>query len=297
MSHDGLPPRHPLDADRQHHGDDSGQPFGHGRHRKRDAKHEDVEKRRQTVHVLDENNRHDHQDRNRDHDQAQPLPHAVELLLKRCRAALNVRQHAGDATHFGSHSRGGHDRAAAAVADGGPAVDHVGAVAQCDFARYRFDVLRHRQTLTGERRFGDAQCYRFDQTGIGGDRVAFFDDEDVAGHDVCGRNTRRLPIPNHVGVGGCRLAQRRDCRLGPLLLDVPEQRVQQHDPTDGDGLVRQRRVALVQPQSDRDGRGNQEQHDQSVAKLREELSPRWHRTLGRQLIRAVAREPRTRFRL
>ena len=69
----------------------------------------------------------------------------------------------------------------------------------------------------------------------------------------------------------CR--KRRDGRFRARLLHVAHDRVQQHDRADGDGFVRQRRVALVQPEAGRNRRRDQQQDDQHVLELREELPP------------------------
>ena len=106
---------------------------------------------------------------------------------------------------------------------------------------------------------------------------------------------RRSPSRTTRACAAAICAQRRDRRLGPRLLDVAHHRVEQHDGEDGDRLVGQRRVALVEPEAGRDRRGDEQQDDEHVLELREELPPRRHGRLGRQLVPAVPLEPRPRL--
>ena len=71
--------------------------------------------------------------------------------------------------------------------------------------------------------------------------------------------------------------------------------VEQHDRTDGERFIGQRRVPLVDPQSSRDRGGNEEQDDEDILKLGEELSPRRDRRVCRQFVPAVLFESRPRF--
>src|SRR5215204_4444861 len=80
--------------------------------------------------------------------------------------------------------------------------------------------------------------------------------------------------------------------LRPGLLNVAQNTVEQHDREDGQPLVRQGRVALVDPQPDRDRRGYQQQDDQDVLKLRQETLPGGHGLLGFELVRTVLLQAR-----
>ena len=75
-----------------------------------------------------------------------------------------------------------------AAGDVGVHVDHVGAVAERRVRRRdRSTPLRHRQALAGERRLGDLERGGAQQAPVGGDDVAGLDRDDVAGHELLGR--------------------------------------------------------------------------------------------------------------
>ena len=133
------------------------------------------------------------------------------------------------------------------------------------------------------------------QPRVGGDGVAFFDEDDVAGHELGRRDALPLAVADDVRVRRRHLAQRRHRLLRARLLDVAHDRVEQHDGEDRDRLVGQRRVALVEPQSRRDRRRDEQQDDEHVLELGEELPPRRHRLFRGQLVPAVAFEPRPRL--
>ena len=77
-----------------------------------------------------------------------------------------------------------------------------------------------RQALAGQRRLGRLQRGGLDDPRVGRDRVAFLDEDDVAGHEIGGRHARRFTVANHVRVRGRHLSQRRNRGFGSLLLDV-----------------------------------------------------------------------------
>ena len=157
------------------------------------------------------------------------------------------------------------------------------------------DVLRHRQALARERRLRRLQRGGLDQPRVGGNGVAFFDEDDVAGHDLGRRDALPLAVADDVGMCRRHLAQRRHRLLRARLLNVAHDRVEQHDGEDRDRFVGQRRFALVQPQPRRDHRGDEQQDDEHVLELREELPPGRHGLLRRQLVPAVPFEPRPRL--
>ena len=62
-----------------------------------------------------------------------------------------------------------------------------------------------------------------DEARIGGDRVAFLEEDDVAGDDLDGRNVPPLAVAHDARVRGRHLAQGRDRRFRPRLLHVAHQ--------------------------------------------------------------------------
>jgi hypothetical protein len=114
---------------REHGRHDGGKAFGHRRDRQRHAEDEHVEDGREATHVLDQQDRRDHQHRNGDDDQPKQLANAVEFLLQRSLLVRRSLEHAGDVPHGGSHPRGRDNRAASPIGHDGAAEDHVMAVA------------------------------------------------------------------------------------------------------------------------------------------------------------------------
>ena len=128
------------------------------------------------------------------------------------------------------------------------------------------------------------------------DRVAFFDQNDVARHDApTAGMLRRSPPRMTVGVGGGHRPKRGHRGLRARLLDVAHRRVQQDDREDRDGLVRQRRITLVRPEARRNRRGDQQQDDEHILELREKSPPCRDGLLGGELISSIALEPRLGF--
>ena len=135
------------------------------------------------------------------------------------------------------------------------------------------------------------------QPRVGGNGVALFDEDEVAGHHLGRRDALLRAVPYDLGVGRRHLAQRRHRVLGSGLLDVAHDRVEQDDREDGDRFVGQRGVALDEPQPGRNRRRDEQQDDEHVLKLGEEFPPGRDGLLGRQLVLAVAFEPRPRLPL
>ena len=153
-------------------------------------------------------------------------------------------------------------------------------------------LLRDRHALAGERGFGDLQSRRLDDACIGGDGVAFLDDQDVPGDDLGCQQAVWLPAADHARVCRRHLLQCGHGRFRPRFLDESDAGVEQDDDTDGEGFVRQRRIALVQPQTGRDRRRHEKEYNEDVLELGEQLSPHRFRRVGGQLVGAVSCEPR-----
>jgi hypothetical protein len=109
-------------------------------------------------------------------------------------------QHAGDAAHLSLHP-GRHDHGfAVAVGCRRAAENHVVAIAESNLFGDRGDRLGYRQALAGKRRLRGLERGRLDQPCVGGNRVTFFDEDDVAGHDLGGRNALPLTASNNIGM-------------------------------------------------------------------------------------------------
>ena len=203
------------------------------------------------AHILDEDDRRDHHDGDDDDDQPEQLADTVEFLLQRRGLVRRLLQHAGDAPHLGLHPGRRDDRAPAPIGRRRAAEDHVVTVAEPRLFRDRSDILRHRQAFARERRFCRLQRGGLDQPRVGRNGVAFFDENDVAGHELGRRDALSGAVSDDIGVRRRHLAQRRHCLLRAGLLDVAHERVEKHDGEDRDGFVGQGGVALIEPQARR----------------------------------------------
>ena len=106
-------------------------------------------------------------------------------------------------------------------------------------------ILRYRQALARQRCLRRLQRDGLNQPRIGWNGVAFFDEDDVSGYDLDGRDGLSRAISNDAGVRGGHLAQRRHGFFGSGLLNVTHHRVEQHDREDRHRLVGQSRFALI----------------------------------------------------
>ena len=103
-------------------------------------------------------------------------------------------------------------------------------------AGVRARLLLHRHRLAGERRLLDLEVDGLDEPGVGGDPVARVSRIDVAGHQLARRDLVLLAVAQDGRGGGGHLPQRLHAPLGAVLLDEAQQRREQHDHGDGDGL-------------------------------------------------------------
>ena len=110
------------------------------------------------------------------------------------------------------------------------------------------------------------------QSRVGGNGVAFFDEDDVAGHDSARGNALPLAITDDVRLRRRHLAQGGDRSLRACLLNVAHDGVEQHNRKDRHRFIGQRRITFVEPQAGRDSRRDEQQNNEQILKLREELS-------------------------
>ena len=176
-----------------------------------------------------------------------------------------------------------------------PPKDHVGAVAKGEVTGKGRGLLRDRHALACERGLGDLESRRLDDARIGGDGVAFLDEQNVSLDDLGRQQAVWLPVADHVRVRRRYLLQCGHRRFRPRFLDESDAGVEQYDDADGEGLVRQRRIALVQPQAGRDCRRHEKEHNEDVLELGEQPPPGRRPGVGRQFVGAVSVEPRARF--
>ena len=217
----------------------------------------------------------------------------IEFSLKRRRLVLCLLQEPGDASHFGLHASGSDDSFTVSVGGGRPAENHVVPVAQRHVVGNDTGIFGHWQAFASEGGFGGLQGCRFHQPCIGGDGVAFLDQDDVAGDDLRGGDAPSFSVANDRCVRCGHRSQGRDRGLGPCLLNVAQRGVEQDNRQDGHRFVRKARVTLVGPQAGGDTGGDEQQDDEYVLELREEPPPRRDRLLGRELVAPVPFESRS----
>jgi hypothetical protein len=117
-------------------------------------------------------------------------------------------QHPGDASQLRLHAGRYHYGFSMTVSRRGAAEEHVVAVAESDLFGDRRDLLGNRQALARERRLRGLERGRLNQARVGGNGIAFFDQYDIAGHNLGSRDAAPLAVANHVGVRRGNLAQR-----------------------------------------------------------------------------------------
>ena len=133
---------------------------------------------------------------------------AVEFLSQRRGLGRRLLQHAGDAPHLGLHARRRDHRPPAPVGRRRAAEDHVVRGRRVrPLPSNRGGVFRHRQALARERRLRRLQRGGLDHARIGGNGVAFFDEDDVAGHDLRRRDALPRAVSDDIGVRRRHLAQ------------------------------------------------------------------------------------------
>ena len=120
-------------------------------------------------------------------DEAEHLAGAIQFPLKRRRLVGRRLEQSCDAPHLGAHAGGGDDSLSVPVGRGRAAEDHVVAIAERHLLGDRGGILRDRQALAGECRLRRLQSGGLDQPAIGGNGVAFLDEDDVARHDLRSR--------------------------------------------------------------------------------------------------------------
>ena len=129
------------------------------------------------------------------------LSQAVQLLLKRGGLIRRIVEHAGDISHLGLHAGFRDDTASAAIGDNRSHVAAVDAVAQAGvFCKNSGSVLFHGNGFSRESGFVNFQVDGFNQPQVGGNIIACFQDGNISGHHVGGRNLYDLSAAQNLCV-------------------------------------------------------------------------------------------------
>ena len=147
--------------------------------------------------------------------------------------------------------------------EGGPIPERRGG------GEYRPRILGRRERLAGEHRLLCGKAVRLDEPRIGRHVVARLDLDHVAGHELAGRQIDELPIPDHAGAGRGEPPQGGERLPGPLLLEIPDQAVDEHD------CEHRRRIGPFAEQAG-DGRRDQQDPDHELPELAQESPPPRH---------------------
>ncbi len=139
----------------------------------------------------------------------------------------------GDASECRVHARGEHQRLRFATRDSSPGEEHIAAAQQIGFGRGPC-IARHRTRLTGDRGIADPHGECLDEQAISGHIVSATDEDDVARHDVLGRNHRRHTVALHSDLVRQQTLQRGHRFLSAVLLPEREAAVDHDHRHDGD---------------------------------------------------------------
>ena len=134
-------------------------------------------------------------------------------------------------------------------------VDHRSPLGQRRLDGQSVRALRDGQRLAGQRRLVDLEPLLLDDAPVGGDAFALADEQDVARHDLLGRDLGDDSVADDDRPLRERLGQREDRALGRDLL--PEAQGAVHDEDGGD-----RHSLDDVADRDRDGgRGDEQEHE------------------------------------
>ena len=126
-------------------------------------------------------------------------------------------------------------------------------------------VLLDRHGFAGQRRLVDAQVARADEAQVGRHLVPALDEDEVAGHDLGGRQPQLLAGADDGGLGGHGATQRLDGGDRPGLLQVADERVEEDDAEDHRGVD-----PLLEEEGD--DRRDQQDEDERIGELHQEAT-------------------------
>lgn len=119
----------------------------------------------------------------------------------------------------------------------------------------RFGKLAHRHVFACRQRFVQQQILRVQQSGIGGDAIAFRDDDQVPADDLASGYVTPLSAANHHGAGTGQVAQRLEDFLAARLLHERDRHGER-----GEHQQYQRCYAIADQQVDDTAAEQQDEH-------------------------------------
>jgi hypothetical protein len=273
-------PGHALDADGERDGDGRRQPFGNEADRQRHHADQSFDPGQ----FADEDCKQEQPDRDGGSHDGDRTREPVDLGQKRGRQFFDVSDHARDMADLGLRSGCGHHAETAAACDQRSRMGHRMSFAKRRIGGHRFDALRCRDRLAGQRRFIDRQALRFQQSEIGRHPVPCFQHHDVARHQRFGRNIGRLAAASDPGRRRHHLPDCIERLLGAPFLEKTDQCIDHDDGGDHSGIDH-----LAEHRCN-GGAGDQEP-DQGRLKLPAEPAQRAGPRRGRQPVRPILTQP------
>ena len=274
-----------MHAERERHRDhgrqtlgDRGDGEGDGRHRRRDQV------------ITTHQPGHEHQADHHGGDERETLTQRIELDLQGCRGLGGLSKQPGQAPHFGVHAGCDHHGFDATPGDHGVHEHHADTFGEGCAAIHRPGGLADRMGLAGQRRLGHFGPMRLQHPGIGRHAIARFEQQDIARHELFGRNDAGFAITAYPRAWRQHAAQGGQRVLRTALLEESQGRIEKNDHGND------RRILDVADQSGEQRCADQDA-DQHAPELVEKLEPCGARGLLRKAIRTMALQSDSNLRL
>ena len=193
--------------------------------------------------------------------------------------------HPRQTTHFRLHAGGRHQHLGASTGQYGIHVKQIDAITERQIGGFqRRCGLAYRMRFAGQRRLDHFQGVCRQQSAIGGNAVARFQQDDIAGNQKTGINFDNLFIAPNPGARRQHTLQSGQCSFRPMFLIKAQAGVEQHHTNDYHGILQ---VADNPGQCRRE----QQDDDQNILELINEFEPLRARLNLGQPIFAVALQP------
>ena len=216
-----MPPRNPPGAHGHEHGEDDRELLGQHAHGQREPGEHGLQQPASSSPI--ERGRGDR--KGNAHD-GEPAHEPCGLPLQRALGLFDARERAPDSAHLGIRAGGVHARSAPTLNDHRAGIDERHAVPSRSDRRDRRGsarTLAPRQLaywngFTGQQRLVGRQIVRVEQHSVGGNAIAFVEQQDVAGDDLPSGNQRSRAVPDDARPRTRKVAQGAEHALGLSLL-------------------------------------------------------------------------------
>ncbi|OIQ77389.1 hypothetical protein GALL_409160 [mine drainage metagenome] len=279
LPHDGTACRHALHADRQRDGERHRQPLRYDGHHLADRHHENLAQRK-PAHQAEA-----HHGNEQHHCRARQITAKLgQSKLQRRPGSLGRGRHTSNPADLGIEPGSNHHRLAPPSHDVRARIQHIPAVAQKGVGREHVRMFVYRQRFTGQRSLGQLQCRVRYQARVGAHGIAGRQQQDIARNQPDRPDHLFLPVAQHPHIERRQPAQRRHRARGPVFMQGPDQRIDQHHGQDD-----QRIPLLAQCKGKR--RRRQQDIDEGALELGQDHAPGRAAHLFRQGIFPALRKP------